>query len=82
MILRATDTTLFFRTEALSERPLVDAVAPGAVILAAGVRQPVPLFGTDGAELVVGLENLLDHTDPVFGPKPGRHVSVNLRAWR
>jgi hypothetical protein len=82
VLLAATDTTLFCRLDAMSERPLVDAVAPGAVVLAAGVRQPISIFGDDGAELVVGLENLLDQTDPVFGPKPGRHVSVNLRAWR
>ena len=56
--------------------------APGALILSAGVRQPVTIFGQDGAELVVGFENLLDQTDPVFGPKPGRHVSISLRAWR
>jgi len=82
VVLTATDTTLFGRLDAMTERPLVDAVAPGALILSAGVRQPVTIFGQDGAELVVGLENLLDQTDPVFGPKPGRHVSINLRAWR
>jgi outer membrane receptor for ferrienterochelin and colicins len=82
VILTATETTLFGRLDAMSERPLVDTVAPGALILSAGVRQPVTLFGQDGAELIVGLENLLDQTHPVFGPKPGRHVSINLRAWR
>jgi outer membrane receptor for ferrienterochelin and colicins len=82
VIVTATDTTLFARLDAMTERPLVDVVAPGALILSAGVRQPVTIFGQDGAEFVVGLENLLDQTDPVFGPKPGRHVSINLRAWR
>ncbi len=82
LIVEATNTTLFVRTDALSERPLIDDTAPGAVIVSAGVRQPVRLPGhREGAELVLGLENLLDHTDPVFGPKPGRHLSVNLRAW-
>jgi len=82
IVVEATNTTLFVRGDALSERPLIDDTAPGAVILSAGVRQPVRLPGhREGAEVVVGLENLLDHTDPVFGPKPGRHVSVNLRAW-
>ena len=86
VLLLATDTTLFARVDGMTERPLIDAVAPAALILSAGLRQPVALFGgsdgTEGAELVLGLENLLDQTDPVFGPKPGRHISINLRAWR
>ena len=76
--LRATDTVLFARADALSERPLVVDVAPAALILAAGVRQPI----LDHLEVVVGFENLLDQTDPVFGPKPGRHISINLRGWQ
>ena len=82
VVVTATDTTLFARLDAMTERPLVDTIAPGALILSVGVRQPVAIFGHDGAELVVGFENLLDQTDPLYGPKPGRHVSVNLRAWR
>ncbi len=75
--LHATDTVLFARADALSERPLVTDTAPASLVLSAGVRQP--LF--DHAEVVVGLENLLDQTDAVFGPKPGRHISINLRIW-
>ncbi len=79
--LSSTSTTFFARADLMSERPLPDAVAPGSVVLACGVRQPIELGAGDGAELMVGLENLLDQTDPVYGPKPGRHVSVNLRVW-
>lgn len=78
IVIKATDTVFFVRTDALSERPLVDDLAPAAFILSAGVRQTV----FDSAEFVVGFENLLDQTDPVFGPKPGRHISFNLRVWR
>ena len=76
--LRATNTVLFGRADLLSERPLVVDVAPAALILAAGVRQPLG----NNLEVVVGFENLLDQTDAVFGPKPGRHISLNLRAWQ
>ncbi|MBM4280753.1 MAG: TonB-dependent receptor [Deltaproteobacteria bacterium] len=79
--LPTTATTFFFRADLLGERPLVGDVAPPSAVLALGVRQPFPIGDDDGAELMVGVENLLDHTDPVFGPKPGRHVSVNLRVW-
>lgn len=77
VVIDATDTVVFVRTDALSERPLVDEIAPGAVVLSAGVRQT--LF--DAVELVVSVENLLDQTDAVFGPKPGRHLTLNLRVW-
>ncbi|MDP2340009.1 MAG: TonB-dependent receptor [Deltaproteobacteria bacterium] len=75
--LRATDTVLFVRADAMSERPLVVDVAPAALILAAGVRQPI----LQNMEVVVGFENLLDQSDPVFGPKPGRHISIGFRIW-
>ena len=45
LLIDATNTTLFVRTDALSERPLVDDIAPGAVIISAGVRQPVRIPG-------------------------------------
>ena len=81
-VLMATDTTLFFRTDAMSERPVVNDTAPGSVVLAAGIRQPFNFSTTDHAEVVVGLENLLDQTNAQYGPRPGRHVTVNLRVWR
>ena len=47
-----------------------------------------PLLGTKVksfekvvCELVVGVENILDAYDPLFGPKPGRHLTLGLRAW-
>ena len=73
----ATSTVLFARADALSERPLIVDTAPAALLLSAGVRQP--LFGH--SEVVLGFDNLLDQTDAVFGPKPGRHISLNLRVW-
>jgi outer membrane receptor for ferrienterochelin and colicins len=77
--LAATGTTFFVRADALSERPVdADTTAPGSLILATGVRQPI----FKAAELVVGLENLLDSYHPIFGPKPGRHASVSLRVWQ
>jgi hypothetical protein len=84
-----TTTTLFARADLMSERPLVDDVAPASALLSIGVRQPVRIGANgsggggddDGAEIVLAVENLLDQTDPVFGPKPGRHVTVNLRVW-
>jgi hypothetical protein len=76
-----TATSVFARADLLSERPVVDDVAPASAVLACGLRQPVRFGADDGAEIVVAVENLLDHTDPVYGPKPGRHVSVNLRIW-
>ena len=79
--LSKTATTMFVRVDLMSERPLGDDVAPASAVLSAGVRQPVKLGDDDGAEIVVGLENLLDQTDAVYGPKPGRHLSVNLRVW-
>jgi outer membrane receptor for ferrienterochelin and colicins len=79
--LPVTATMLFFRADLLGERPLLGDVAPASAVLALGLRQPIRFADDDGAELMVGVENLLDHTDPVYGPKPGRHVSVNLRVW-
>lgn len=74
--LRATDTTLFSRVDFLDERPLGDGlVAPGYVLLGAGLSQPV----MDGVDLLASFENLLDTYDPVYGPKPGRHVNLTLR---
>jgi outer membrane receptor for ferrienterochelin and colicins len=81
VLLVPTNTTVFFRTDLLGERPVVDETAPASAVLALGVRQPVAFPGGDGAEIVVGLENLLDQTDPVYGPKPGRHVTLNFRVW-
>lgn len=73
-----TGTVLFTRIDGLSERPIdVDVAAPGFVTWSAGVRQPV----VDVCELVVGVENILDAYDPLFGPKPGRHLTLGLRAW-
>lgn len=73
-----TNTVLFTRVDALSDRPVdVDVVAPGFVTWSAGVRQP--LF--DALEIVVAVENILDAYHPVFGPKPGRHLTLGLRAW-
>lgn len=77
--LAATGTTLFARLDALSERPVdAETIAPGFVIVSAGVRQPI----FENAEILVGLENLLDAYDPVFGPKPGRHATFSIRAWQ
>ena len=81
-VLMATDTTVFFRADVMSERPLVNDVAPGSVVLAAGIRQPVSFGDGDHAEVVVGLENLLDQTNAQYGPRPGRHMTINLRVWR
>lgn len=81
---RATSTVVFARLDALSERPVdVDADgqtvgAPAFAVASLGVRQPM---GTH-AELMVGLENLFDQYDARYGPKPGRHASVNLRLWQ
>ena len=79
-LLRATDTTVFTRFDLLSERPLINDIAPGSMVVSAGIRQPVVIGGANG-EVLVGLENLLDQTDPVFGPKPGRHATFQLRVW-
>jgi hypothetical protein len=71
-------TVLFARADAMSERPIdATSVAPGFVTLATGIRQSI----LEHAEVVVGLENLLDAYDPIYGPKPGRHVSFQLRVW-
>ena len=66
-----------FSKEIKGGRPLIVDTAPAALLLSAGVRQP--LFGH--SEVVLGFDNLLDQTDAVFGPKPGRHISLNLRVW-
>ena len=73
-----TGTVFFTRLDALSERPIdEDVTAPGHVTWSAGVRQP--LFQT--MELVVGVDDILDAYDPVFGPKPGRTLTLGVRVW-
>lgn len=77
-----TGSVLFVRTDALSERPLITETAPGAVVFSFGVRQPVTIASQERAEVVVAVENVFDAGDPVFGPKPGRHLTFNLRVWQ
>jgi outer membrane receptor protein involved in Fe transport len=72
----ATSTTLFGRADALGERPIDrDTTAPASFVLAFGVRQPF----LEHYEAMVAVENILDAYDPIFGPKPGRHLSLLLR---
>jgi outer membrane receptor for ferrienterochelin and colicins len=71
-------TVLFTRFDLLSERPIdADTIAPSQYVLSAGVRQPF----LDHFEAMVAVENIFDSYDAVFGPKPGRHLSMLVRAW-
>jgi len=77
-------TVLFMRGDFTSERELnalsetgERTFAPAFFIWSAGVRQPF----LDHFEAIVGIENILDAYHPTFGPKPGRHLSINLRAF-
>lgn len=72
----STDTTVFSRVDFLDDRPLAEGlVAPGFVKLGAGLSQRL----YDAVEVLASFDNLLDSYDPVYGPKPGRHVNVTVR---
>jgi len=77
-LVRATDTSISGHVEYLSARA-VNATqnAPAFILAGVGVRQAI----LEHAEVNVRAENLLDTYDPVFGPKPGLNVRLNLRAW-
>ncbi len=77
-----TDTTLFSQATLSSNRydrdtTDNDILVPGYFLLRAGVTQRV----LEHAELTIAAENILDVYGPVYGPKPGRTVSANLRAF-
>jgi outer membrane receptor for ferrienterochelin and colicins len=89
--LRATDTSLFTQADfQTGYQALIGLASSDASFVTeedlrsvsgffnwrVGLKQPVG----EKAEVLLTLDNLLDHYDPLFGPKPGRTVLVTLRA--
>jgi outer membrane receptor for ferrienterochelin and colicins len=76
--IRATDTSLSGHVEYMSFRPVSEtSTAPEFIMAGVGIRQAI----LDHAEVNLRAENLLDMYDPVYGPKPGLNVRLNVRAW-
>jgi hypothetical protein len=72
-----TGTVVFARAGFRSATESTDGLlAPGGLLLAMGMTQK--LFSN--FDFTLNAENLLDVTDPRFGPKPGRYIQGSIRA--